>query len=148
MTILPWQILAVVLALAGGAILGEWDGAKRADQRWTAQTEKARAADLAAARTVELARYRNMEVAYAANTLQTERNRLAADRAHAAAGRLRGELATLRLVLPSLAGPAAAGAADAAYTVLGECVDRYRLMARTADAHAADAKLCVDAWPK
>ena len=35
---LPWWILAVVLAFAAGGIAGEWDGARRANQRWEKKT--------------------------------------------------------------------------------------------------------------
>lgn len=42
----PWVILAAVLAFAAGAVLGEWDGAKRAGLRCTAQAEAKRAEQL------------------------------------------------------------------------------------------------------
>lgn len=50
---LPWLILAVVLAFAGGAAVGEWDGAQRRDREWTAKAAKEIAAAERAARTQE-----------------------------------------------------------------------------------------------
>lgn len=49
----PWWILAVVLALAVGAVLGERDGKARADTAWGARIEKNRAESFKAGRDIE-----------------------------------------------------------------------------------------------
>lgn len=145
---LPWSLLIGIGLFAGGAILGEFDGTNRVNNKWTAKVKKARADGLASARTTEVNRFRNMEVAYRANALEIDKNRAAAARAESAAHRLLGELSTQRLVIASLPEPTVRVALDTSYAVLGECVESYRGMARAADEHAADTKLCLDGWPK
>lgn len=151
----PWWILALVLAFAGGIALGEWDGRARNEARCVAKLEKiqadaeqARAAALADARTKETARFRNMEVAYRANELENHRLRAAALAADRAARGLRDDLAAIRASLPRDADPACHAALTACHAVLGECSERYRVVALAADDHAADARLCLDGWPK
>ena len=152
---LPWWILALVLAFAGGLVLGEWDGRSRNEARCVARLQKiqadaetARTDAIADARTKELARFRNMEVAYRANRMENERLRAATLAADRAARGLRHELAALRERLPGDAGAACRAALDACYTVLGDCGERYRDVAQAADEHAADARLCIDGWPR
>lgn len=148
---MPWWILAIVIAFAGGLALGEWDGAQRADQRCTARIEKQRAAGLVAARVTEVARFRNMEVAYRANQLEIHKLRAAALAADRAARGLRDDLAAVRARLatvPGDTGAACRAALDACHAVLGDCGAAYRDVAQAADEHAADARLCLDGWPK
>lgn len=145
---IPYMILAVVLAFAGGALLGEWDGSRRTDARWEARAEKARADATNAARVKETALFRNMEVAYRANQLENQKLRAAAARADHAARGLRDDLVAIRRHVAGDSGAACPAALDACHAVLGNCSERYRWMARAADEHAADAKLCVDGWPR
>jgi hypothetical protein len=144
----PWVILAFVAAFSVGAVVGEWDGAKRTDQRCKAETAEWLAAAVLVARDQELANFRNMEVAYRANQLETEKLRAAAARADRAARGLRDDLAAIRRNLAGDAGPASAAALDACHAVLGDCGERYRDVAQAADEHAADARLCIDGWPR
>jgi hypothetical protein len=143
-----WWLLIVVAAFASGALLGERDGASRADQRWKAATEKKRADGLTAARVVEVARFRNMEVAYRANQMENHKLRTAALAADRAARGLRDDLAAVRRALPGDAGTACGAALDACHAVLGDCGERYRDVAQAADDHAADARLCLEGWPQ
>lgn len=144
----PWAILAIVLAFAAGAVLGEWDGAKRANQRWEATTSNARTAAVSAARTKETSLFRNMEVAYRANQLENQKNHAAALAADRAARGLRDDLAALRRRLSGASGAACHAALDACHAVLGDCGERYTAVAQAADDHAADARLCLDGWPR
>lgn len=145
---LPYMILAVVLAFAGGTLLGEWDGRSRANAKWEAKAEKARADATSAARVKETALFRNMEVAYRANQLENQKLRAAADHARRASHGLRDDLDAIRRNLPVSTSAAGTAALDTCHAVLGDCSERYRGMAQAADEHAADAKLCVDGWPR
>jgi len=144
----PWLILAIVLAFAAGGVAGEWDGAKRANQRWEAATSNARAAAVSAARTTETARFRNMEVAYRAHQLETQKLHAAALAADRAARGLRDDLAAIRRALPGDTGAAGLVAVGTCHVLLGSCVDEYRAVAEAADDHAADVRLCLDGWPR
>lgn len=144
----PWWILAVVFAFAIGGIAGERDGARRADLRCEAKVGQQAAAAERAARAASVANFRNMEVAYAANRLETDKLRAAAARADRAARGLRDDLAAIRRQLAGDSGAACALALDACHAVLGECGERYRDVAQAADDHAADARLCIDGWPR
>lgn len=76
-----WWLLVVVLAFAGGATLGEWDGRDRADTAWTAQIEKKRADAFDAGRDIERSQQEKVnEALLAQNELLAGINgRLAAD---------------------------------------------------------------------
>jgi hypothetical protein len=65
-----------------------------------------------------------------------------------AVGGLRDELAALRSRLADAPAAAVADALDTAGDVLGECAERYRAMAASADRHAADVELLTRAWPR
>jgi hypothetical protein len=145
---LPWMILAVVLSFAGGTLLGEWDGRSRANARWEAKVNQQIATDERAARAASTAHFRNMEVAYRANQLETQKLRDAAARADRAARGLRDDLVAIRQHVAGDSGAACPAALDACHAVLGDCSERYRGMAQAADEHAADARLCIDGWPR
>ena len=73
-------------------------------------------------------------------------------RADAAAARrtvdgLRGTLYNFRASLPNAATAAVIARADTAAELLGACVSEYRGVAESADRHAADAVMMLDAWP-
>ncbi len=144
----PWLILAFVLAFAAGAIVGEWDGSRRVDLRWEAKVNRQIATDERAARARATTNFRNMEVAYRANQLDTQKLRDAAARADHAARGLRDDLVVIRQRVAGDPGAAGYAALDTCHAVLGDCSERYRGMAQTADEHAADAKLCIDGWPR
>jgi hypothetical protein len=144
----PWVILAVVLAFAAGAGVGEWDGAKRVNQRWEATTSKKHAADVSAARARETGLFRNMEGAYRANQLENQKNRAAALAADRAARGLRDDLAAIKRRLSGATGAACHAELNTCHAILGDCGERYRSMAQAADDHAADARLCYDGWPQ
>lgn len=143
----PLNLIAAgvsVALLVGGYFTGH-DHGRAACERERAE---ASAAAERTARERAVANFRNMEVAYAANRLETDKLRAAAARADRAARGLRDDLAAIRRQLAGDSGDACALALDTCHAVLGDCGERYRNVAQAADEHAADARLCVDAWPR
>jgi hypothetical protein len=133
-----------VALLVGGYVTGRADGRAaceqaRAAERYTAER---------AARTAAVTHFRTMEVAYAAHTLEIQKLRAAAARANHAARGLRDDLAAIRQRLAGDAGAACPAALDTCHAVLGDCGERYRDLAHAADEHAADARLCIEGWPR
>ena len=61
---------------------------------------------------------------------------------------LRGTLYNFRASLPGLTKPAAAVAADTAAELFGQCAGALTDVAAKADAHAGDALMLIEAWPK
>lgn len=79
--------------------------------------------------------------------------RAAQNAANAAAARrtadgLRDTIYSLRADLPSYSQPAAARAADTAAELLGHCAGALTDLAVKADAHASDALMLQQAWPR
>lgn len=143
----PLNLMAAAVAVAllvGGYFTGRDHG--------RAACERDRAVAVAAferaARAASVVNFRNMEVAYAANRLETDRLRAAAARADRAARGLRDDLAAVRELLRGASASACAAALETSHALLGECGDRYRDMAQAADDHAADAQLCIEGWPR
>ena len=60
---------------------------------------------------------------------------------------LRGTLYEFRASLPNASTSALIARADTAAELLGACVNEYRGVAESADRHAADAVMLMDAWP-
>ncbi len=71
-----------------------------------------------------------------------------ADRSRLAADRLRDDLATARVILPSLTRAAVDRYADTASVVFDQCVNEYRSLAAQADTLANDRQTLIDAWPR
>ena len=76
------------------------------------------------------------------------KNAAAADSARRAADSLRSTLYSFRASLPGLTKPAAAVAADTAAELFGHCAGALTDVAAKADAHAGDALMLIEAWPK
>ena len=61
---------------------------------------------------------------------------------------MRSTLYSFRASLPGLTKPAAAVAADTAAELFGQCAGALTDVAAKADAHAGDALMLIEAWPK
>jgi hypothetical protein len=141
--------LALGAALAG---LGAWQvQALRYDVR-IADMQQAHAQALSDATqkamddTIKMQRTKDAAIQQAEQ--RAAQNAAAAAAARRTADGLRDTLYTFRASLPSLAKPAIAVAADTAAELLGACADRYTDVAAAADAHASDALMLQQAWPK
>lgn len=71
-----------------------------------------------------------------------------AGRSRLAADRLRDDLATARVILPSLTRAAVERYADTASIVFNQCVRKYRNLAAQADQLTSDRQTLIDAWPQ
>ncbi len=60
---------------------------------------------------------------------------------------LRGTLYEFRASLPNASTAALIARADTAAELFGACVDEYRSVAESADRHASDAVMLIEAWP-
>lgn len=60
---------------------------------------------------------------------------------------LRDAIYAFRAKLPNATTATVAVAADTAAELLGACVNEYRSVAESADRHAADAVMLIEAWP-
>ena len=60
---------------------------------------------------------------------------------------LRGTLDEFRASLPNASTAALITRADTAAELFGACVNEYRSVAESADRHAADAVMLIEAWP-
>jgi hypothetical protein len=92
----------------------------------------------------------NLSVESAKNAAAIREKTLLADagRSRLAADRLRDDLATARVILPSLTRAAVERYADAASIVFNQCVNEYRDLAAQADQLASDRQTLIDAWPR
>lgn len=84
--------------------------------------------------------------------LNDARKREADLRRHVAAARtesdgLRDAIYAFRAKLPNATAATVAVAADTAAELLGACVNEYRSVAESADRHASDAVMLIEAWP-
>lgn len=70
-----------------------------------------------------------------------------ADAARRSADGLRGTLYEFRASLPNASTSTLIARADTAAELLGACISEYRSVAESADRHAADALMLLDAWP-
>jgi hypothetical protein len=68
--------------------------------------------------------------------------------AHAAAGKLRGDVSALQSRLASASREAVLESAAACGELLARCAERYRDVAEAAERHAADVRTLSEAWPK
>lgn len=103
-----------------------------ADKRLSDQQEQQRSA-------LDEARTREADARGAADALRLERGRLLDAIATATAR---------RNLVPGPAATAQAQPADPVADVLGQCTAEVQELAGAADAHASDAKLLIDAWPR
>ena len=91
----------------------------------------------------------NQKLQDAQNEATQRETKLRADAAAArrTADGLRGTLYEFRASLPNAAPATVIARADTAAELLGACVSEYRGVAESADRHAADAVMLLDAWP-
>ena len=91
----------------------------------------------------------NQKLQDAQNEATKRETKLRADAAAArrTADGLRGTLYEFRASLPNAAPATVIARADTAAELLGACVSEYRGVAESADRHAADAVMLLDAWP-
>lgn len=109
--------------------------------------EKLREAkDAAQLREKELTAQRDDAINKGNDREQTIRS-LAAS-AGASSNGLRDALSRIGVSVPSASVEALRQSTTTLAAVLGECQDRYRSMAETADRHASDTRTLSDAWPQ
>lgn len=101
----------------------------------------------AATRAQEASFNQRLQVAQNAATKRETKLRADADAARRTVDGLRGTLYEFRASLPNAAPAAVIARADTAAELLGACVSEYRGVAESADRHAADAVMLLDAWP-
>ena len=98
-------------------------------------------------RAQELAFNQRLQDAQNAATKRETKLRADAAAARRTADGLRGTLYEFRASLPNAAPATVIARADTAAELLGACVSEYRGVAESADRHAADAVMLLDAWP-
>ena len=139
--------LALVLGLCWGAHEFLQHEQQIGYDRRVAEDKVAEAAAKEAALKTERSMQSKVDEAQNARNQQIQVNQVAADAASAAADRLRVAASDLTRRVSADPGKAGPDAAATLAQLLGECSERYRGMARSADGHAADAKALSDAWP-
>ena len=139
-------IVAGALAFGGGWKVQAWRyDAQIAGMQAQHATALASANQKALDDTIKMQRAKDEAIKAAEQ--RAAKNAAAADSARRAADSLRSTLYSFRASLPGLAQPAAAVAADSAAELFGACVEEYRSVAESADRHAADAVMLIEAWP-
>lgn len=98
-------------------------------------------------RAQELAFNQRLQDAQNAATKRETKLRADAAATRRTADGLRGTLYEFRASLPNAAPATVIARADSAAELLGACVSEYRGVAESADRHAADAVMLLDAWP-
>jgi hypothetical protein len=98
-------------------------------------------------RAQELAFNQRLQDAQNAATKRETKLRADAAATRRTADGLRGTLYEFRASLPNAAPATVIARADTAAELLGACVSEYRGVAESADRHAADAVMLLDAWP-
>ena len=139
-------IVAGALAFGAGWQTQEWRYGKQiADTQAQHATALASANQKALDDTIKM--QRTKDEAIKAAEQRAAKNAAAAGAARRTADGLRDALYSFRASLPGLTKPAAAVAADTAAELFGACVNEYRSVAESADRHAADAVMLIEAWP-
>lgn len=95
--------------------------------------------------TIKMQRTKDDAIAKAEQ--RAAQNAAAAGAARRTADGLRDTLYEFRASLPNASTGALIARADSAAELLGACVSEYRGVAESADRHAADAVMLLDAWP-
>lgn len=140
-------IVAGALAFGAGWQTQEWRYGKQiADIQAQHATALASANQKALDDTIKM--QRTKDEAIKAAEQRAAKNAASADSARRAADSLRSTLYSFRASLPGLAQPAAAVAADTTAELFGACAARYADVAAAADAHASDAMMLQQAWPR
>ena len=139
-------LVAAALAGAGAWRVQEWRyDAQIAGIKTQHATQSAKAQ--ADTRAAELAFNQKLQDAQNEATKRETKLRADAAAARRTADGLRGTLYEFRASLPNAAPATVIARADTAAELLGACVSEYRGVAESADRHAADAVMLLDAWP-
>lgn len=101
-----------------------------------------------ATRAQEAAFNQRLQDAHNAATKRETKLRADAATARRTADGLRGTLYEFRASLPNAPTSALIARADTAAELLGTCVSEYRAVAESADRHAGDALMLMQAWPQ
>lgn len=143
-------LLALALLAALGALWrtdSALDAERLAHQATKAEHAAQSAKAQADARAQELAFNQRLQEAHDAAAKRETKLRADAATARRTADGLRGTLDEFRASLPNAAPATVIARADSAAELLGACVSEYRGVAESADRHAADAVMLLDAWP-
>lgn len=143
---------AALLLGAAMAGLGAWQvqalryDAQIADMQASHATAIASANQKALDDTIKMQRTKDEAIAKA--ELRAAQNAAAAGAARRTADGLRDTLYSFRSSLPSLAPAAVIERADTAAELFGQCAGALTDLAAKADAHASDALMLREAWPR
>lgn len=140
-------IAAGALAFGGAWTVQAWRyDAQIADMQASHAQAIADAAQKAMDATIKMQRTKDDAIAKA--ELRAAQNAAAAGAARRAADGLRDTLYSFRSSLPSLAPAAVIERADTAAELFGQCAGALADVAAKADAHASDAVMLLEAWPR
>lgn len=140
-------IVAGALAFGAGWQTQEWRYGKQiAGIQAQHATALASANQKALDDTIKMQRTKDETIAKAER--RAAQHAAAAAAARRTADGLRDTLYQFRASLPGLAQPAAVVAADTAAELFGQCVGALTDLAAKADAHASDALMLQQAWPR
>ena len=139
-------IVAGALAFGAAWQTQEWRHGKQiADMQAQHATALASANQKALDDTIKMQRTKDEAIAKAEQ--RAAQNAAAAGAARRTADGLRDTLYSFRASLASAAPATVIERADTAAELFGACVDEYRSVAESADRHAADAVMLIEAWP-
>ena len=136
---------AIVAAAAAWAFQDARYTAELAEQALTHKTAELDA--VSRVRSDERAITKTYQEALNEATKRETKLRADADAARRTVDGLRGTLYDFRASLPNASTAALIARADTAAELFGACVDEYRSVAESADRHAADAVMFIEAWP-
>lgn len=142
-----YSYLFAMIIAAAGAAYGTWQVQNWRFGTQIAELKTARSVDNAEARRMEAARSRNVTEALNAQVKRTQSAQRNAADALATSDGLRDDLATARR-----ASQQSAAARDQYAATLDrlfvDCEAAYRDVAKSAQGHADDVRLLLEAWPK
>ena len=137
--------VAVIAALAAWFFQDNRYTAALAEQALTRKTAELDA--VSRVRSDERAITKTYQEALNAATKRETKLRADADAARRTVDGLRGTLYDFRASLPGASTAALIARADTAAELFGACVEEYRSVAESADRHASDAVMLIEAWP-
>ena len=137
--------VAVIAALAAWLFQDNRYTAELAEQALTHKTAELDA--VSRVRSDERAITKTYQEALNAATKRETKLRADADAARRTVDGLRGTLYDFRASLPGASTAALIARADTAAELFGACVEEYRSVAESADRHASDAVMLIEAWP-
>lgn len=138
-------IAAAVAALAAWFFQDNRYTAELAEQALTHKTAELDA--VSRVRSDERAITKTYQEALNAATKRETKLRADADAARRTVDGLRRTLYDFRASLPGASTAALIARADTAAELFGACVEEYRSVAESADRHASDAVMLIEAWP-